>query len=63
MEPSDLQKDIVRAVLNMIIDRNPNTALARDVVMLNDKEEGPTIYEMYSKQIINILQRDDKMER
>lgn len=60
MTPSDLQLDIVRAVLNMIVDRNPNAGLLSDLVMLNDKEEGPKIYETYSKQIIEILQGDKK---
>ena len=47
----------------MIIERNPNGGLLSDLVMLNDKEEGPKIYETYSKQIIEILQGDKKDER
>lgn len=60
MTPSNLQLDIVRAVLNMIVDRNPNVGLLSDIFMLNDKIEGPKIYETYSKQIIEILQGDNK---
>ena len=60
MTPSDLQLDIVRAVLNMIIERNQDAGLLSDLVMLNDPTEGPEIYETYSKQIIEILQGDKK---
>ena len=58
MTPSDLQLDIVRAVLRMIVDRNPNGESLSALVMLNDKGEGPKLYEIYSKQIIEILQGD-----